>query len=79
MASLHDCSVLASESRLRFNADLGLLTAARGWNIPNGAPLNGISGYSIISYGSFKLCQGVRWLHRVTCSLFGRCTSSAGC
>jgi len=34
-------SALASESRLRFNANLRLLTAAHGWRNPNGILLNG--------------------------------------
>ena len=34
-------SALASESRLRFNVNLRLLTAARGWRNPNGILLNG--------------------------------------
>ncbi|KAG1790706.1 uncharacterized protein HD556DRAFT_1445989 [Suillus plorans] len=46
-------SALASESRLRFNTNLRLLTAARGWHNPNGALLNGISVVLlIISYSS---------------------------
>ncbi|KAG1828817.1 hypothetical protein EV424DRAFT_1383799 [Suillus variegatus] len=46
-------SALASESRLRFNTNLRLLTAARGWHNPNGALLNGISTVLlIISYSS---------------------------
>ncbi|KAG1828830.1 hypothetical protein EV424DRAFT_485401 [Suillus variegatus] len=46
-------SALASESRLRFNTNLRLLTAARGWYNPNGALLNGISVILlIISYSS---------------------------
>ncbi|KAG1857299.1 hypothetical protein C8R48DRAFT_549209, partial [Suillus tomentosus] len=46
-------SALASESRLRFNTNLRLLTAARGWYNPNGALLNGISAVLlIISYSS---------------------------
>ncbi|KAG1858244.1 hypothetical protein C8R48DRAFT_834848 [Suillus tomentosus] len=46
-------SALASESRLRFNTNLRLLTAARGWYNPNGALLNGISVVLlIISYSS---------------------------
>ncbi|KAG2119172.1 uncharacterized protein F5147DRAFT_832948 [Suillus discolor] len=46
-------SALASESRLRFNTNLRLLTAARGWNNPNGALLNSISVILlIISYSS---------------------------
>ncbi|KAG1858259.1 hypothetical protein C8R48DRAFT_267259 [Suillus tomentosus] len=46
-------SALASESRLRFNTNLRLLTAARGWHNPNGALLNGILvALLIISYSS---------------------------
>ncbi|KAG2119141.1 uncharacterized protein F5147DRAFT_198795 [Suillus discolor] len=46
-------SALASESRLRFNTNLRLLTAARRWYNPNGALLNGISAVLlIISYSS---------------------------
>ncbi|KAG1820090.1 hypothetical protein EV424DRAFT_1402809 [Suillus variegatus] len=46
-------SALASESRLRFNTNLRLLTAARGWHNPNGALLNCISAVLlIISYSS---------------------------
>lgn len=46
-------SALASESRLRFNTNLRLLTAARGWCNPNGALLNSISAVLlIISYSS---------------------------
>ncbi|KAG2119125.1 uncharacterized protein F5147DRAFT_603343 [Suillus discolor] len=46
-------SALASESRLRFNTNLRLLTAARGWYNPNGALLNGIAAVLlIISYSS---------------------------
>ncbi|KAG1785596.1 uncharacterized protein HD556DRAFT_106827 [Suillus plorans] len=46
-------SALASESRLRFNTNLRLLTAARGWYNPNGVLLNGISAVLlIISYSS---------------------------
>ncbi|KAG2075501.1 hypothetical protein BDR04DRAFT_1228786 [Suillus decipiens] len=49
-------SALASESRLRFNTNLRLLTAARGWFNPNGALLNGISAVLlIISYSSVSL------------------------
>ncbi|KAG2159079.1 uncharacterized protein EDB93DRAFT_1117952 [Suillus bovinus] len=53
-------SALASESRLRFNTNLRLLTAARGWYNPNGALLNGISAVLLtISYSSASLiiCQ----------------------
>ncbi|KAG2153689.1 uncharacterized protein EDB93DRAFT_209325 [Suillus bovinus] len=49
-------SALASEFRLRFNTNLRLLTAARGWYHPNGALLNGISAILlIISYSSASL------------------------
>ncbi|KAG2147820.1 uncharacterized protein EDB93DRAFT_1085305 [Suillus bovinus] len=49
-------SALAAESRLRFNPNLRLLTAARGWYNPNGALLNGISAVLlIISYSSASL------------------------
>ncbi|KAG1753184.1 hypothetical protein EDB19DRAFT_814881 [Suillus lakei] len=49
-------SALASESRLRFNTNLRLLTAARGWYNPNGALLNGIMAVLlIISYSSTSL------------------------
>ncbi|KAG1863724.1 hypothetical protein F4604DRAFT_1039258 [Suillus subluteus] len=49
-------SALASESRLRFNTNLRLLTAARGWYNPNGALLNGVSAILlIISYSSASL------------------------
>jgi hypothetical protein len=49
-------SALASESRLRFNTNLRLLTAARGWRNPNGALLNSISAVLlIISYSSATL------------------------
>jgi hypothetical protein len=49
-------SALASESRLLFNTNLRLLTAARGWCSPNGILLNGISAILlIISYCSASL------------------------
>ncbi|KAG2071889.1 hypothetical protein BDR04DRAFT_1117339 [Suillus decipiens] len=49
-------SALASESRLRFNTNLRLLTAARGWCNPNGILLNSISTILlIISYSSASL------------------------
>ncbi|KAG1739861.1 uncharacterized protein EDB91DRAFT_1053706 [Suillus paluster] len=49
-------SALASESRLRFNSNLRLLTAARGWSNPNGSLLNGIMAVLlIISYNSASL------------------------
>ncbi|KAG2092634.1 uncharacterized protein F5147DRAFT_585768 [Suillus discolor] len=57
-------SALASESRLRFNTNLRLLTAARGWYNPNSAFLNGISAVLlIISYSAASLvvCQDI-WM-----------------
>ncbi|KAG0696728.1 hypothetical protein DFH29DRAFT_186074 [Suillus ampliporus] len=49
-------SALASESRLRFNTNLRLLTAVRGWSNPNGVLLNGIMAILlIISYSSSSL------------------------
>ncbi|OJA17152.1 hypothetical protein AZE42_13235 [Rhizopogon vesiculosus] len=46
-------SALASESRLRFNTNLRLLTAARGWRNPNGSLLNGVMAVLLIlSYTS---------------------------
>ncbi|KAG1863728.1 hypothetical protein F4604DRAFT_1657322 [Suillus subluteus] len=49
-------SALASESRLHFNTNLRLLTAARGWYNPNGTLFNGISAVLlIISYSSASL------------------------
>ncbi|KAG0706321.1 hypothetical protein DFH29DRAFT_901827 [Suillus ampliporus] len=49
-------SALASEHRLRFNTNLRLLTAARGWRNPNGALLNGIMALLlIVSYNSASL------------------------
>ncbi|KAG1858959.1 hypothetical protein DFJ58DRAFT_290984 [Suillus subalutaceus] len=53
-------SALASESRLRFNTNLRLLAAARGWYNPNGTLLNSISAaLLIISYSlaSFVVCS----------------------
>ena len=41
-------SALASESRLRFNVNLRLLTAARGWRNPNGILLNGAMAILLI-------------------------------
>ncbi|KAG2346164.1 hypothetical protein BDR05DRAFT_878800 [Suillus weaverae] len=50
---------LISESRLRFNANLRLLTAARGWRNPNGALLNGVMAVLlIISYTSSPISDG---------------------
>ncbi|OAX40119.1 hypothetical protein K503DRAFT_799067 [Rhizopogon vinicolor AM-OR11-026] len=49
-------SALASESRLRFNTNLRLLTAAHGWRNPNGILLNGVMAVLlIISYTSASL------------------------
>ncbi|KIK42830.1 hypothetical protein CY34DRAFT_750825 [Suillus luteus UH-Slu-Lm8-n1] len=49
-------SALASEGRLRFNTNLRLLTAARGWRNPNGVLLNGIMVLLLISsYSSSSL------------------------
>jgi hypothetical protein len=49
-------SALASVSRLHFNTNLRLLTAARGWYNPNGVLLNGITAVPlIISYSSASL------------------------
>jgi hypothetical protein len=46
-------SALASESRLRFNTNLRLLTAARGWRNPNGSLLNGVMAVLLtLSYTS---------------------------
>ncbi|KAG0692687.1 hypothetical protein DFH29DRAFT_1044557, partial [Suillus ampliporus] len=53
---------LASESRLRFNSNLRLLTATRGWSNPNGRLLNGImSVLLIISYNSASLVIITSW------------------
>ncbi|KAG1756113.1 hypothetical protein EDB19DRAFT_1902286 [Suillus lakei] len=56
---VHDISLrsaLVSESRLRFNTNLRLLTAARGLHNPNGVLLNGIMAVLlIISYASTSL------------------------
>jgi len=49
-------SALASESRLLFNTNLRLMTAARGWCNPNGTLLNGIwTILLIMSYSSASL------------------------
>jgi hypothetical protein len=49
-------SALASESRLRFNTNLRLLTAARGWRNPNGSLLNGVMAVLLtLSYTSASL------------------------
>ncbi|OJA09475.1 hypothetical protein AZE42_10830 [Rhizopogon vesiculosus] len=49
-------SALASESRLHFNTNLRLLTAARGWRNPNGLLRNGIMAVLLIlSYTSTLL------------------------
>ncbi|KAG0696723.1 hypothetical protein DFH29DRAFT_1004319 [Suillus ampliporus] len=57
-------SALASESRLRLNTNLRLLTAARGWGNPNGILLNGIMAILlIISYASssFAVCRDTHY------------------
>ncbi|KAG1790689.1 uncharacterized protein HD556DRAFT_1310470 [Suillus plorans] len=55
-------SALASESRLRFNTNLRLLTTARGWHNPNGALLNVISVVLlIISYSSASVVVCLDW------------------
>jgi hypothetical protein len=55
--SLH--STLASESRLRFNNNLRLLTAARGWRNPNGTLFNGVMAVLLIlSYSSASIATG---------------------
>jgi hypothetical protein len=52
--SLH--STLISESRLCFNNNLRLLTAARGWRNPNGTLFNGVMAVLLIlSYSSASL------------------------
>ncbi|KAG1863670.1 hypothetical protein F4604DRAFT_1586942 [Suillus subluteus] len=55
-------SALTSESRLHFNTNLRLLTAARGWYNPNGTLLNGImTVLLIVSYtsSSIVLCYNI--------------------
>jgi len=47
-------SALASESRLRFNVNLRLLTAARGWRNPNGILLNGAMALLLILSYTFS-------------------------
>ncbi|KAG1753154.1 hypothetical protein EDB19DRAFT_1869642 [Suillus lakei] len=57
-------SALASESRLRFNTNLRLLTAARGWKNPNGALLNGIMAVLLtVSYASSSLVVFINYTH----------------
>ncbi|KAG1822530.1 uncharacterized protein BJ212DRAFT_1539955 [Suillus subaureus] len=62
LGSIHGISLrsaLASESRLRFNTNLRLLTATRGWYKPNGTLLNGIWAVLLIicySSTSFIAC-----------------------
>ncbi|KAG2359401.1 hypothetical protein BDR07DRAFT_218167 [Suillus spraguei] len=51
-------SALASESRLRFNTNLRLLTAARERFNPNGTLVNSILAVLIIFYGSASLVVG---------------------
>ena len=54
-------SALAAESRLRFNGNLRLLTAARGWRSPNGIILNGamaillVLSYALSSFVIFTM------------------------
>jgi hypothetical protein len=58
-------SALASESRLHFNTNLRLLTAARGWYNPNGALLNGIMALLlVVSYtsSSVVLCYNLDFM-----------------
>ncbi|KAG1731098.1 uncharacterized protein EDB91DRAFT_734337 [Suillus paluster] len=53
-------SALASESRLSFNTNLRLMTAARGWRDPNGTLLNALMAVLlIISYGSATLAASL--------------------
>ncbi|KAG1873098.1 hypothetical protein F4604DRAFT_1904081 [Suillus subluteus] len=55
-------SALASESRLRCNTNLRLLTTVRGWYNPNGALLNGILAVTLImSYSSTSLVIGLNY------------------
>ncbi|KAG1777015.1 hypothetical protein EV702DRAFT_299677 [Suillus placidus] len=62
-------SALASESRLSFNSNLRLLTAARGWSNPNGALLNGIMVVLlIISYSSVSLAALTSYATRLMAS-----------
>ncbi|KAG1796083.1 uncharacterized protein HD556DRAFT_1441920 [Suillus plorans] len=67
-------SALASESRLRFNTNLRLLTAACGWHNPNGTLLNGISSVLlIISYSSPSLivCADQQVQYRLDVTILG--------
>ncbi|KAG2070430.1 hypothetical protein BDR04DRAFT_1155650 [Suillus decipiens] len=65
-------SALASESRLRFNSNLRLLTAARGWRNPNGVLLNFIMAVLlIISYSSVSLITSFDDLHGITAPISG--------
>lgn len=81
-------SALASESRLHFNTNLRLLTAARGWYNPNGALPNCIMAHYILhlilSYpmlqfrvGRLKY-NGLYCHRRVTSPRFGYRTPSGG-
>ncbi|KAG1719666.1 hypothetical protein EDB19DRAFT_1970748 [Suillus lakei] len=55
-------SALASESRLRFNTNLRLLTGARGWRNPNGTLFNGIMAILlIVSYTSSSLAVTIQF------------------
>ncbi|KAG1742107.1 hypothetical protein EDB19DRAFT_1970351 [Suillus lakei] len=67
-------SALASESRLRFNTNLRLMTAAGGWKNPNGALLNGIMAFLlIISYSSasFAICYDMQYIPTGTVGVYG--------
>ncbi|KAG1726700.1 uncharacterized protein EDB91DRAFT_1263533 [Suillus paluster] len=56
-------SALASDSRLTFNSNLRLMTAARGWCNPNGALFNGIMAVLLtISYSSAPLAVYYFWI-----------------
>ncbi|KAG1730555.1 uncharacterized protein EDB91DRAFT_1309967 [Suillus paluster] len=56
-------SALASQSRLTFNTNLRLLTAAHGWRNPNGALLNGLMAVLlIISYTSVSLAASALYI-----------------
>ncbi|KAG1888837.1 hypothetical protein F4604DRAFT_1899726 [Suillus subluteus] len=46
---------VASQSRLQFNTNLRLLTAASGWYNPDGVLLNSVSAVLIISYSLASL------------------------
>lgn len=65
-------SALASESRLRFNSNLRLLTAARGWRNPNGMLFNFIMAVLlIISYSSVSLITSFDDMHGIAVPISG--------